>query len=64
VQVLLLSGRRRVQDFLSVAPRVRQLVEALSPGEAYVILCLPALGQAHIFANLEEGITLRRGVES
>jgi hypothetical protein len=54
----LLLERKRVQDFLLGAPLVRQLMEALSSEQAYVILCLPALRQAHIFANLEGGTTL------
>lgn len=54
----MLLGSDRVRDFLSGAPRVKQLMEALPPEHAHVILCLPALGQAHVFANLPEGTNL------
>ncbi len=34
---------------------MKQLMRVLPPQQAHVLLCLPALGQAHVFANLADG---------
>ena len=55
MQVATLLRNPKVQGFLKRAGNLRSILESLSHAEAYVILCLPAMGQSHVLIGSPKG---------
>lgn len=58
MQLSILLGESPVRQFLSATPAgavVAKQLASLPPQQAYVLACLPAIGQQHVLSVLPQG---------